>query len=75
MQNFSRFGSVVSSGEILGKKKPLSILLYHLVQIKWDTIQMEFSLSSRTIKTKIMTPFEAPLLQIESNRRSVALFV
>ena len=50
---------------------------YHSVQIKWDMIQMEFSLSSRTIKTKIMTPFEAPgnLLQIESNRRSVALFV
>ena len=46
-------------------------------QIKWVMIQMQFSLSSRMIKTKIMTPFEAPgsLLQIESNQGSVALFV
>ena len=50
---------------------------YHSAQIKWDMIQMDFSLSIPTIKTKIMTPLEAPgnLLQIESNRRSVALFV
>ena len=50
---------------------------YHSAQIKWATIQMEFSLSSRTRKTKIMIPFKAPgnFLQIESNRRSVALFV
>ena len=40
-------------------------------------IQKEFFLSSRTRKTKIMTPFKAPgnFLEIESNRRSVALFV
>ena len=50
---------------------------YHSAQIKWAIIQMEFSLSSRTRKTKIMTPFKAPgnFLQIVSNRRSVALFV
>ena len=50
---------------------------YHSAQIKWAIIQMEFSLSSRSRITKIMTPFKAPgnFLQIESNRRSVALFV
>ena len=50
---------------------------YHLAQIEWDMIQMALSLSSQTIKTKIMAPFKAPgnLLHIESNRWSLALFI
>ena len=59
------------------KKKEHKEERYHSAQIKWAIIQKEFFLSSRTRKTKIMTPFKAPgnFLQIESNRRSVALFV
>ena len=47
---------------------------YHSAQIKWAMLQMEFSLFFKMIKSKIMTPFEAPgnLLDIESNRRFLA---
>ncbi len=50
---------------------------YNSAQIKWDILQIEFSLSFKMIKTKIISPFEAPgnVLKIESNRRFVAWFV
>ena len=49
-------------------------MTYHSAQIKWAMLQMEFSLSFRMIKSKIMTPFEAPgnFLKVESNQRFVA---